>query len=65
MAIYWQDLWAAIALVMVLEGMLPFVSPEIWRKMIITAVGQSNLALRLMGLMSMLIGLSVLFWVRS
>jgi len=28
----WQDLWRALALVMVLEGLFPFLAPNKWRR---------------------------------
>ena len=60
----WQDFFAAMALVLVIEGMLPFVKPEVWRKTIGRIAGQPNNALRLMGLMSMLMGVALLYAVR-
>lgn len=60
----WQDFFAAMALVLVIEGMLPFVKPETWRKTIGRIAGQPNNALRLMGLMSMLMGVALLYAVR-
>ncbi len=60
----WQDFFAAMALVLVIEGMLPFVKPEVWRKTIGRIAGQPNNALRLMGFMSMLMGVALLYAVR-
>lgn len=28
----WEDLWRALALVMVLEGLFPFIAPQRWRQ---------------------------------
>jgi len=61
----WQDLFAALALVLVIEGMLPFLKPEIWRRTIGRIADNPNNALRLMGLMSMLMGVALLYAVRS
>ncbi|HXH54513.1 MAG TPA: DUF2065 family protein [Gammaproteobacteria bacterium] len=60
----WQDFFVAIALVLVIEGMLPFLKPEAWRRTIGRIAGQPNNALRLMGLMSMLMGVALLYAVR-
>ena len=60
----WQDFLTAMALVLVIEGMLPFLKPEIWRKTMGRIVLQPNNALRLMGLMSMLMGVALLYLVR-
>ncbi len=61
----WQDFFAAMALVLVFEGMLPFVKPEAWRRTIGRIAGQPNNALRLMGLTSMLIGVVLLYVIRQ
>jgi len=61
----WQDFFAAIALVLVIEGMLPFLKPETWRRTIGRIADQPNNALRLMGLMSMIVGVSLLYAVRQ
>lgn len=28
----WEDLWRALALVMVIEGLFPFIAPQRWRQ---------------------------------
>ena len=61
----WQDLFAAMALVLVIEGMLPFLKPDVWRETMGRIAGQPNNALRLMGLMSMLMGVVLLYMVRQ
>jgi len=60
-----QDFFAALALVLVIEGMLPFIKPEIWRRAMGRMAEQPNNALRLMGLMSMLAGVVLLYTVRN
>ncbi len=60
----WNDLFAAIALVLVVEGMLPFLKPERWRRVMNIIARQSDHALRMMGLVSMLIGVVLLYTVR-
>lgn len=61
----WQDFFTAMALVLVIEGMLPFLKPEIWRRAMGRIALQPNNALRLMGLMSMLVGVALLYAVRQ
>ncbi len=51
---------SAIALVFILEGVLPFVFPQFWRRMMLQAVTLSENQLRLVGLVSILIGLLLL-----
>ncbi len=50
----------AIALVFIIEGLLPFLFPNLWRKMMSEAVQLDEKKLRVMGLASMIIGLVVL-----
>ena len=61
----WQDFFAALALVLVIEGMLPFLKPEIWRKTMGRMVEKPDNALRFMGLTSMLMGVVLLYMVRQ
>ena len=54
-------LLAALALMLVIEGILPFTSPRIWRETFRTLVEMSDGQIRFAGLASMLIGLAILF----
>jgi len=56
-----DSLWAAFALVLVLEGLLPFVAPRIWRESFAKLVTLSDGQLRFVGLASILMGLAG-FW---
>ena len=60
----WSDLLSALALVLVLEGILPFLNPAGLRKMMITAAQLDNRSLRITGLLSMVAGLLLLYFVR-
>jgi len=57
-------LLGAVALMLVLEGLLPFLSPQRWRAMFQKATQLSDGQIRFVGLSSMLIGmlLLLLFW---
>ena len=59
----WNDLWAAVALMMVLEGILPFLSPRTMRQVLLTAAQMDDRSLRLTGIVSMFVGLGLLYWV--
>jgi uncharacterized protein YjeT (DUF2065 family) len=52
-----QSLWTAFALVLVIEGVLPFAAPKIWRDAFRRAVELSDGQLRFIGLASIAIGL--------
>ena len=60
----WVDIGAAVALVLVLEGILPFVSPKSWRNAVLMVARLEDRALRVLGLSSMLLGLLLLKLVR-
>lgn len=57
-------LLGAVALMLVLEGLLPFLSPRRWRAMFERAMQLSDGQIRFVGLSSMLIGMLLLlvFW---
>ena len=56
-----DTLWAAFALVLVVEGVLPLVAPRLWRESFAKLVTLTDGQLRFIGLASMLIGLAG-FW---
>ncbi len=60
----WELLLAACALMLVLEGLLPFFSPGAWRRLFEQATKLSDGQIRFLGLSSMLVGLVLLliFW---
>ncbi len=60
----WTDLFTAIALVFILEGIMPFINPDGLRKMFMMAVQLDNTTLRFIGLSSMIAGLVLLYFVR-
>jgi len=61
----WSDLFAAFALYLVFEGLMPFVSPANWRKSILMVVQLQDGQLRLIGLVSVVVGLALLLFVRA
>jgi len=60
----WDDLIRAVALVLVIEGMLPFLSPDGWRQAMIQAGRLPDKTLRSVGFVSMLIGVLILYLTR-
>jgi len=59
----WHDLWVAMALLLVMEGIWPFLSPESMRQMLLMVAQQENRALRISGLISMVCGVLLLYLV--
>ncbi|MBN7795550.1 DUF2065 domain-containing protein [Parahaliea mediterranea] len=62
---FWQVLPVALALVLIIEGMLPFVSPRRWREMLALVGQMEDGVIRRIGLGSMLLGLLLLHWVNG
>jgi len=54
-------LLSALALMLVLEGLLPFLSPGAWRQMFERATQMTDGQIRFIGLSSIAIGMT-LFW---
>ncbi|MFT7178016.1 MAG: hypothetical protein ACI9EP_000507 [Oceanospirillaceae bacterium] len=59
-----QYLLVAFCLMLIMEGMLPFLYPQKWRKLVVQLAQISDRNMRLLGLASMLLGLVLLFLVR-
>lgn len=59
-----NSLLAALGLMLVLEGALPFLAPTIWRETFRKLLELSDGQLRFMGLISMLLGLGIVFVTR-
>lgn len=56
----WDDLGRAMALVLVIEGILPFLSPRGWRRSLMSFASLEDRWMRLVGLVSMVLGLLLL-----
>jgi uncharacterized protein YjeT (DUF2065 family) len=61
----WSDLLAAVAIVLVLEGLLPFLNPNAMRRMFARLALVTSIELRVAGLLSLTLGLVLLYFVRS
>lgn len=60
----WEALLTALALMLVLEGIIPFLYPAKWRNLVATLSRITDKHLRMMGLLSMLAGLILLYVAR-
>ncbi len=52
--------WGALALMLVFEGLLPFLNPGAWREIFERATRMSDGQIRMLGLSSLLAGLVLL-----
>jgi uncharacterized protein YjeT (DUF2065 family) len=59
-----NSLLAAFGLVLVLEGIMPFLAPRLWRDAFRKVLELNDGQLRFMGLLSMLAGIGVVWIVR-
>ena len=60
----WSDFLVGIALVLVFEGILPFLIPSRYRRTLTMASQMNNETMRVIGFVSMAAGLVVLYLVR-
>ena len=61
----WNDLWAAFALYLVLEGLMPFVNPGGMKRTLLALSAMEDRTLRRIGLASMIAGAFLLYFVRN
>ena len=61
---FWDVALSAVALMLVAEGLVPFLSPPSWRRIFEKAMQMSDGQIRFLGLTCMLAGLGMLllFW---
>jgi uncharacterized protein len=52
-----DSLWMALALVLVIEGLLPFAAPRIWREAVARMSALGDGQLRFVGLLSIVAGI--------
>jgi uncharacterized protein YjeT (DUF2065 family) len=57
----WNELWIALALLLILEGVFPFLSPDMVRKALAAIHQLTDSQLRFAGLTSMLTGVVLLY----
>ena len=55
----------ALALMLIFEGVLPFIAPTLWRDTFRRITQMSDGQIRFVGLSSMLVGLLLLLWIRG
>ncbi|KIO50427.1 DUF2065 domain-containing protein [Nitrosospira sp. NpAV] len=59
----WDTLLLAFALMLVIEGLLPFLLPSVWRETFRKLIEAGDSQIRFIGLTSMLAGLLLLYFV--
>lgn len=60
----WKQLIWIMSAAFVLEGILPFIQPSYWRKLMSILIKQSDSSIRIVGLSSMILGLGIMYVTR-
>jgi uncharacterized protein len=60
----WLDLAKALCLVLVIEGIMPFVAPARWRSLVQMMAQIDDRTMRIVGLVSMVVGAGLLFLIK-
>jgi uncharacterized protein len=58
-------IWLALALVLLIEGLFPFISPQGWRRMFTQVLQLSDGQIRFFGICSILCGLLWVWWLQA
>ncbi len=58
----WHEIITSIALLLIIEGMIPFISPDSYKKFVVRMSKLNDYNLRLIGLISIIIGVLILFF---
>lgn len=65
MGLDWTDLFAALAIVCIIEGIMPFINPTGMKRLLSRITALEDREMRIAGFLSMAVGLTILFLVRS
>jgi len=57
-----DTLWAAFGLMLIFEGIMPFLSPQGWRDKMAQLLVLQDGQIRFFGLVCMMVGLLMLWW---
>lgn len=60
----WQDFLVALSLMLVMEGLMPFLNPRRMRETLLSIAEMEDRTLRVVGLVSMVSGVLMLYLVR-
>ena len=61
----WNVMWVATALMLVIEGILPFLKPDAMRKALTMMAQMDDRSMRISGLVSMAVGVVLLYLVQN
>ena len=61
----WHELGVAFCLVLVIEGIIPFLYPRRWKEMVSMLADVDDKTMRIVGLSSMLAGTALLYLINN
>ena len=57
-----HTLWVALALVLIIEGLFPFASPQTWKRAFLALMQMDDGQVRFIGLSCIVVGMLLLWW---
>jgi uncharacterized protein YjeT (DUF2065 family) len=57
-----HTLWIALALVLIIEGLFPFASPQAWKRAFMNILNMDDGQVRFIGLSCIVVGMLLLWW---
>jgi uncharacterized protein YjeT (DUF2065 family) len=60
----WKEFFIAFALLLVIEGIMPFINPNVWRNSLLKVSELNNNTVRLIGFLSMMSGVILLYLIQ-
>jgi hypothetical protein len=58
-----HSLWVATALMLIIEGIMPFLNPRVFKRALLQMATMPDKQIRIFGLFSMVLGLIFLYWI--
>jgi uncharacterized protein len=62
---FWLILLSGLSLVLIVEGLMPFLVPGVWKRMLSKVIQQPDASLRVFGLICLILGAVLMFVVHS
>ena len=62
---FWSIVLTAIALVLVFESIFPFLSPKLWRKLLLKVIERSDASIRFSGFVCLFFGVALMLVVHT
>lgn len=60
----WEGLGIGFAFYLMIEGIMPFVNPHAWKKALLEALQLSETTLRIVGAISIILGVALLYAIK-